>query len=460
MSNKSNQLNRRSFIASSAAASSMLFLPNLTVAQSKGSKSKGVAPSEQLNMAIIGIGGRGRNVMNSFAATEMVNIVAICDIDIGSDWTAEMRQKFPHPPAYQDYRELFDKEGDNFDAVAVVVPDHAHFPITMHAMAHGKHVYVEKPLAHTFEECELLMAMEKKTGLVTQMGNQGHSGANYFQFKAWHEAGVIKDVDRVVAYMNSPRRWHGWDIKGYEKQNAPDTIDWDLWNMARPKKPFHEKLHPGNWRSWFNYGNGAFGDWGPHILDTCHRFLKLGLPHTIAAEKRDGPNDYIFPQASTIRFDFAKRNKMPPVKVWWYDGVDNIPDAPKEMGPDPKIRRNGKYIYSKELTFLGGTHSDPLRIIPEDKYRELAPSLPKFPIKNSDHFLNFALACKGQEKSRSPFHISAPLTQVFLLGVIAQHLGGSLEFDTKKKRFKNNKLANQLLEGPPVRSGWEHYYKV
>ena len=253
MSKIYNQLNRRSFIASSAAASSMMFLPNLTVAQSKESKSKGVAPSEKLNMAVIGIGGRGRQVMDSLDATGIVNIVAICDIDIGSDWTAEMRQKFPRPPAYQDYRELFDKEGDNFDAVAVVVPDHAHFPITMHAMERGKHVYVEKPLAHTFEECEILMAMEKKTGLVTQMGNQGHSGGNYFQFKAWYEAGIIKDVDRVVAYMNSPRRWHGWEIKGYEAQDAPDTIDWDLWNMTRTEKPFNEKLHPGNWRSWFNY---------------------------------------------------------------------------------------------------------------------------------------------------------------------------------------------------------------
>jgi predicted dehydrogenase len=457
---KKSSLNRRSFLASSAAASSMLFLPNITVAKSHNTKTAKVAPSGKLNMAVIGIGGRGKNVMESLAATEQVNIVAICDIDIGSNWTAEMRQKFPHPPAYQDYRELFDKEGKNFDAVAIVVPDHAHFPITIHAMAHGKHVYVEKPLAHTYEECELLMAMEKKTGLVTQMGNQGHSGANYFQFKAWKEAGVIKDVDRVVAYMNSPRRWHGWDIKGYEEQEAPATIDWDLWNMTRPVKPFNEKLHPGNWRSWFNYGNGAFGDWGPHILDTCHRFLELGIPHTIEAEKRDGPNDYIFPQASTIRFDFAKRGDMPPVKVWWYDGVENIPNAPKEMGPNPQVRKNGKYIYSKELTFLGGTHSDPLRIIPEEKYREMAPSLPKFPLKNSDHFLNFVLACKGEEHVRSPFSISAPLTQVFMLGVVAQHVGGKLKFDAKKKRFIGNDFANEVLQGPPVRKGWEDYYRA
>lgn len=460
MSKKSKQFNRRSFLAGSAAASSILFLPNLSVASSKETKPTGVAPSEKLNMAYIGIGGRGRNVMESFHATGLVNTVALCDIDIGSDHSAEMRQKFPRPPAYQDFRQLFDKEGDHFDAVAIATPDHSHFPLAMYALSRGKHVYLEKPLAHTFEECELLMAMEKKTGLVTQMGNQGHSGANYFQFKAWQKAGIIQDVDRVVMFMNSPRRWHGWNITGYEEQPVPATMDWDLWHMARPGKPFNEKLHPGNWRSWFNYGNGAFGDWGPHILDTCHQFLELGMPHTIEAEKREGPNEWIFPQASTIRFEFAKRGAMPPVKVWWYDGVENIPEAPGEMGPNPKVSRNGKFIYSKELTFLGGTHSDPLRIIPEEKYRELAPALPKFPLKNSDHFMNFVLSCKGQEKARSPFSISGPLTQVFLLGVVAQHVGGKLNFASDKQRFINNDLANQVLQGPPVRKDWEKYYKL
>lgn len=454
-------INRRSFITTSALASSIMFLPKLTIAQSKESKASGiVAPSEKLNIAFIGIGGRGNQLMKVFAETGMVNVVALCDVDIGSEHTSEIRQLFPRPPAYQDFRKLFEEKGDHFDAVVIATPDHSHFAIAMHAMAHGKHVYVEKPLAHTFEECELLMAMEKKTGVVTQMGNQGHSGTNYFQFKAWQEAGVIKDVDRIVMYMNKDRRWHGWEINGYEEQEVPSTIDWDLWNMARPVKPFSEKLHPGDWRGWFDYGNGAFGDWGPHILDTCHRFLKLGLPHTIEAEKRVGANDWIFPQASTIRFDFAERNEMPPIKVWWHDGVENIPEAPKEMPAGTETRLTGKYIYSKDLTFLGGTHGEPLQIIPEKKEQELAPTLPTISEGNSDHYVNFILACKGQEEVRSPFRISAPLTQVFLLGVIAQRLGGKLEFDPVKKQFVNNDLANQVLAGPPVRQGWEEYYKV
>src|SRR5690606_11668958 len=122
---------------------------------------------------------------------------------------------------------------------------------------------------------------------------------NFHQFKAWTEAGVVKDITQVVAFMNSPRRWHGWTFEGYpQNPDIPQTLDWDLWHVGRPLRPYSERLHPGDWRSWFEFGNGAFGDWGPHILDTAHRFLNLGLPRTIEAERLDGANPYFFPQAS------------------------------------------------------------------------------------------------------------------------------------------------------------------
>jgi len=365
-------------------------------------------------------------------------------------------------PGFQDYREMFAKMGDRFEAVIVATPDFSHYIIAMHAMAQGKHVYLEKPLAHSFHEVEALMAQAAKSGVVTQMGNQGHSGNNYHQFKAWHEAGIIADVTRVDMYMNSPRRWHGWQVDGFPAaEPVPASLNWDVWHMNKAVHPFNKRLHPGDWRGWFNYGNGAFGDWGPHILDTCHRFLELGLPHTIEAVKRDGANEFIFPQATTIRFDFAARRDMPPVEVFWYDGVANRPPLPKEMGPDAKLdRKNGKFIYSKKLVFAGGTHSETLRIVPEEKMRELTPTLPRIKGGFSDHFQNFALACLGREETKSPFHIAGPLTQVFLLGVIAQRLGGKLEFDPVAKRFTNNDRANELLNTEPARPGWEKYYKA
>jgi hypothetical protein len=306
-----------------------------------------------------------------------------------------------------------------------------------------------------------MMAAEKKYKVAAQMGNQGHSGYNYLQFEAWVKAGIIKNVTKVTAFMNKSRRWHGWKITGYPKgEKVPKTLDWDLWLATAQYHDFSSKLHPGNWRSWYDFGNGAFGDWGPHTLDTIHRFLKLGLPVEVSADKLDGPNRFIFPQASTIAFSFPARGEMPPVKITWYDGVKNLPPRPKELAAKRRMDACGKIIYSDEFVFKGGTHHSTLRIIPDSKMREVAGRLPRITGKHSNHTKNFLLACKGEEKTRSSFDVSGPLTQVFLLGVIAQRLGGKLAFDRKTKQITNNEIANRLLVGPPPRKGWEQYYKM
>jgi len=400
-------------------------------------------------------------MLKTFAATNLTSVAALCDVDLDAPHTAEARELFPKAPRFRDLRTMIDQAGAEIDAVVIATPDHTHFPLAMHAMGAGKHVYVEKPLAHTLREVDLLIAMAARSGVVTQMGNQGHSGNNYFQFKAWTEAGIIADVTKIVMFMNSERRWHGWTVDGFPSgEPMPPGLDWDLWHGAQPLHPFSTRLHPQTWRGWFDYGNGAFGDWGPHILDTSHRFLELGLPHTIEAVRRDQPNPYIFPQASTVRFDFAARGAKPPVEVWRYDGVANKPPLPAELGPGAVLEEQaGKFSYSRKLVFKGGTHGDTVRIIPEARMQELAPTLPKITGGFSDHATNFILACQGKEESRSPFHVSGPLTQVFLLGVIAQRLGGRLEFDPARRVFTNNSEATTLLAGPAPRAGWETYYR-
>lgn len=453
---------RRKFLTTSlTAGAAMAVLP---VRPLRGQAPAGASAPEfpKLNIAFIGIGHQGGDMVKTFTNTGLVNVVALCDVDLLAAHTLEARNLHPSVPTFQDYRELFERMGDKFEAVVIATPDHSHFPLAMHAMRHGKHVYVEKPLAHTFREVELLMAMAAKSGVVTQMGNQGHSGNNFHQFKAWTEAGVIKDVTRIVAHMNSPRRWHGWQVDGFEQgAPVPPTINWDLWNMTRPVRPYSDKLHPLTWRGWFHYGNGAFGDWGPHLLDTAHRFLELGLPHTIEAVRRDGANEFIFPQASTIRFDFAARRALPACEVFWYDGVENLPPIPAELGPGADLtKKNGKFIFSRTLAFQGGSHGDTLRIIPEEKMRAMARDLPRIGSGFSDHYVNFVRACRGLEETRSPFRISGPLSQVFLLGVIAQRLGGKLRFDAATGRFVDHAGANELLDGPPPRPGWEHYYRA
>lgn len=435
--------------------------------------------NERVNLACCGIGNRGGEIIKALYDTGLANIVALCDVDMEAPHTQKVIKLFPEAPRFKDFRTMFDKMSNQIDAVSIGVPDHAHFPIVMHAMGLGKHVYVEKPMAGTFRECEILMdAAKKHKKLVTQMGNQGHSEANYFQFKAWTEAGIIKDVTSIVGHMNAPRRWHGWDtnIKSYPPaQSIPSTLDWDEWLASRPQKEYNKEYVNGQWRCWYGLGLGALGDWGAHIFDTAHQFLNMGLPHEISAVKLEGHNDFFFPQASTLSFKFPKRGKMPPVEMMWYDGVNNLPPIPEGYGvsgldpniPPPStgaIEENklnpGKIIYSKELTFKGGSHGSTLSIIPEEKAKEMEAKLPEVPQSPSNHFKNFLLACKGEEETRSPFHIAGPLSQVMVLGTMAQQLNTKLEFDRKKRKITNNKEANEMLAGPPVRKGWEDYYRV
>ncbi len=443
-----NSLSRRQFTKVAAASAAYSLIPGRVMGANK-----------KVNVAFIGCGHMGAGDAKSVFSTGQVNPVALCDVAMGAKHTAEIEAKFPGIPKFKDFRQMFDKMGKEIDACTIGVPDHAHFPIAMRAMSEGIHCYVEKPLAHTYQEIELMIAAEKKYKVSCQMGNQGHSGANYHQFKAWRDAGIIKGVTKITAYMTSGRRWHGWDVDGYPEDPMPEGLDWDTWLGTAPEHPFSKKLHPGNWRGWFDYGNGAFGDWGPHILDTCHRFLDLGMPNKITAVKRDGPNDYIFPQASTIRFDFPERGDEPACAITWYDGKGNKPERPAELEDGRKIENAGKIIYGKDLTFKGTSHGSPLRIIPEARMKEMGKELPKFE-SGSGHHLNFVRGAQGEEQTRSPFHVSGPLSQMFCLGVIAQRLGGELEFDRKTKRITNNKVADALLEGPPPRKGWEEYYKV
>lgn len=470
---------RRDFIKSAALASAGLAIGSVSNKMNAASYSRIVGANKKINLAHIGIGNRGWEIIEQFDNTGLANVVALCDVDLGAEQTKKALAKFPHARRFKDFREMFDKMGNEIEAVAIATPDFAHFPAVMMSMTYGKHVYVEKPLSRTFYESELLIKAAKKyPKVVTQMGNQGHSEANYFQFKAWTEAGIIKDVTAITAHMNNARRWHGWDtnIKHFPAaEPIPETLDWDTWLMSRDYHAYNKDFHNGQWRCWYDFGMGALGDWGAHIIDTAHRFLDLGLPEEITPLKLTGHNDFFFPMSSTIEFKFPKRGDMPPVVITWYDGVDNIPPVPEGYGKmelDPNIpavaggkiqpaRLNpGKEIYSKELTFKGGSHGSILTIIPDEKAKELEKSLPEIPESTSNHFANFLLACQGKEQTRSPFEISGPLSQVFCLGVAAQRLNRKIVFDRDTKRATNDAFADAFLIGEPPRKGWEDFYKI
>ena len=461
-------LRRRAFLKGVlATGAASLFAPQLLRAAGANNK---------VNLACIGIGNRGWEDIEMFHKTGLVNFVALCDTDMGAPHTQKALQLIPDARRFQDFRQMFDKMGKDIDAVCVAVPDFSHFAIAMHAMSLGKHVYCEKPMGHSFRQVELMMAAEKKYKVAAQMGNQGHSEANYFQFKAWTEAGIIKNVTKITAYMNSARRWHGMKVDGLlPEQPVPETLDWDCWLTTAQQHAYNKGYINGDWRSWFDFGNGALGDWGAHIFDTAHEFLQLGLPTEVEAVKLDGYSPFIFPQASTLAFRFPARGEKPPVELTWYDGQQNLPPLPDDLGEsvvdanipppskgsiDTKKRPPGKVIYGEGLTFKGGSHAATLQIIPADKAKDMADKLPHVPKSPSNHYVNFLRACKGEEKTRSNFAVAGPLCQAMALGVIAQRVNAKLTFDPVTKQITNHKLANELLAGVPPRKGWEQYYQL
>lgn len=483
---------RRDFIKKSALFGTLSFLPSRIVLGNKSSE--GIAPSEKVNLAVIGVGNQGWSDLQILYRSGLCNVVALCDIDLEGKHTHVPRYIFgvtdklpplkegqqpperaPHKAkSFTDFRVMFDEMADEIDAVLIATPDHSHFSATMLAMSLGKHVFVEKPLAHTYGQCARMMRLAKTSGVVTQMGNQGFSGANYFQFEAWKNAGVIKDITKVIAAMNHGRRWHGWgqNATAYPQDPMPDGIDWDIWqDSVADFVPFSKKMHPQEWRSWFSHGSGAFGDWGPHLLDSTHHFLELGLPHTITPIELKGRNDLVYPQASTISFDFAARKDMPACNVTWYDGQRNRPEIDEKYASLMKDEKTGetirkvdlsspsRFLFGKDLAFQGGSHSRTLQVIPREKFKDMRSSLPKFSQKNSNHYKNFLLACKGEEEARSPFSISGPLTQTLNLGVIAQRVGETLKFDSKRQRITNNDFAQSLID-PAPRKSWEQFYNL
>ena len=478
--NVNSKTSRRNFLRQLTLITATTALSGLSLEQLQAAKAKPrkIAVNEKVNLACIGIGFRGAEIIKELYKTGHCNIVALCDVDMGAAHTLEIMKMFPEAKQFHDFRVMFDKMGKAIDAVSVGTPDFSHFPATMLAMSLGKHVFVEKPMAHTFNEVELMMKAAKRYGVVTQMGNQGHSEANYFQFKTWVEAGIIKDVTAITAHMNNSRRWHSFDSKMTAMPGAqpvPPTLDWDTWLGTEQFRDYNKDYVNGQWRCWYDYGMGALGDWGAHIIDTAHRFLELGLPTEINMLYANGHNPFFFPYSSTIEFKFPKRKNMPECVITWYDGLDNLPPVPEGYGNvvlDPNIPppstgqivpsklNPGKIIYSKDLTFKGGSHGSTLSIIPEEKAKEMASKLPVVPLSSSNHFANFLLACKGQEQTRSPFEVAGPLSQVFCLGVIAQQLNAKLKFDPKSKKFINNDKANQLLVGAEPRKEWAYFYKL
>ena len=436
---------------------------------------KGYVANGKVRMAFVGVGQQGWYDIQQFGLfPALFECVALCDTDMGAAHTLPCLKKYPDVPRFQDFRKMFDAMDGRIDACLVAVPDHSHFPIAMEAMRRGIAVYVEKPLAHTFEECALMMKAADRYGVVTQMGNQGHSTVKYHQFREYVETGLVHDVYKVVAHMNLSRRWHKWEGKltSFPKaEKIPATLDWDTWLGTARHHDYCKDFVGGEWRAWYDFGNGCMGDWGAHLIDCVHQFLLKGdLPSEIKVLNQTGSNRFVYPMNSTLRFVFPKTWRHDALELDWYEGATNLPKlpegftyatpdgVPKNSANDESERINlfpGKEMYQRDGTVWQSlSHKHPLHVVGDYERK-----LPDFPAEYCTHYEGFLRAVRGEMETLSPFSVAAPLSQLFTLACIAQRLGRGFRFDGASGTIPGDAEANALLRQPP-RKGWESYYKV
>lgn len=458
---------RRKFLTqATSSAFGFTFIPAyLTSARAQNNPQR--PPSQRINLGCIGAGGRGSGVVSGICRKGNALPVAICDVD--HNRAAGIIKGNPKAKLFHDFREMFDKMSGDIDAVSVATPDHTHFTAAIQAMSLGKHVYVEKPLTHTFEEAAILMRGEKKFKVVTQMGNQGHTSGGSEQFKRMLAGGVVNDVVKVEAwkssslwFMDKKKR-----IKGYpEAQPIPESLkSWDLWCGPQEMKEFSSMFHPFDWRGFHLYGGGMFGDWGCHIIDFIHHYLDLGLPTKISPKALGDHNKISFPLSSHIELDFPSRGKnKPAVHVVWKAGGDHASSIDeKYLGGKkaPGLGGAGTLLHREQEDYLvhRNSHSGSSKLISANKHDDLKEALNnKGP--GNDHMESFTQACMGRGKTESPFSVSGTLTQVLNLGMIAEYLNTDLKFDRKTQKFIGNKVANTLLSGPAPRKEWADHYKL
>ena len=454
MSRHAKCMSRREFLAAGATASVFSLVPSYVVGAGHQPP-----PSSKLNIAVIGVGSMGSQNLKMCAGE---NIVALCDVD--TQYSRRTFNQYPKAARYGDYRVMLEKQKD-IDAVIVATPDHTHAVITMAAIQAGKHVYCQKPLTHTVYEARRIREAALKSKVQTQMGNQGHSADQIRLVREWIQSGAIGDVKEVHAWTDRPDK--GPWFANFAARQLPDqypvvpaTLNWDLWLGTAKEQKYSPSFHPFKWRAWLDYGTGALGDMGCHILDPACWALDLMNPSSVTAEVRHCRpelKDVAFPIAAKVTYEFPRRGKLCPLKLVWHDGSFTVPRPPM-LENGRHLPASGAIIYGEKETIMLDSHgATGARIIPEVRMQAFPrpkKTLARIPGGMSGHEADWIRACKGGTPASSNFaDYSSQLTEMVLLGVAAERMPGEkLEWDGEKCEFKN-KLANQYLH-TPYRKGW------
>ncbi len=441
-----------------------------------------IAPSDKLLIAGVGGGGKGGDDIRHFAKSANAEIAFICDVD--DRQSAGSLKQFPKAKYYHDWREMFEKERKNFDAVSVGIPDHNHAVVAFHAMQLGKHVYVQKPLTHDIDEARILTEAAKRYKVVTQMGDQGSSNDGVRVLKEWHDAGIIGDVHTVYCWTNRPVWPQGIAWPG-DKPPVPAELNWDLWLGTAGSREYENNVVPFNWRGWWDYGTGALGDMGCHIIGPVFKVLELGYPTEVNCsvstiysgnfQQANFPDSG--PVSSSVHFKYAGKSGQE-IRLHWMDGGIQ-PERPEELGPNEIMGDggNGALFIGTKGKMMCATYGLNPQLLPTSKTKETSvpQKYPRVPNGAEGHYGQWIDACiagYGKAVVDSPFETYAgPLTECILMGNLAVRSfnyaeprnngrgfsypgrGITLQWDGPNMKVTNFDRANQYVKRQ-YREGW------
>ena len=459
---------RRDFIkTSSLAAAGFFIVPRHVLGRGF------IAPSDKLNIAGIGAGGKGESDLFEFSKSPHVNIAFLCDVD--DRQIKKSVSRFPNAKRYYDFREMLDKEHKSIDAVSVSTPDNCHAVAAIAAMQLGKHVYVQKPLTHDIYEARLLTEAAIRYKVVTQMGNQGSSGDGVRTMQEWYQAGIIGDATDIQVWTNRPIWPQGL---GTPKSSdpVPDELKWDLWLGPAQEETYHKEYVPFSWRGFWAFGTGALGDMGCHLIDPAFKTVGLTYPNAVecsqvAIYERAWTPEYFpesCPAASSVILNFPGSKGKPDIKMHWMDG-GIIPPRPEELGADERFGGDdggGVLITGTKGKIMCGTYGSDPTLLPTSKTKEIKipQTIARVPEGHYVQWVNACLAGYGQKTLSSPFEYAGPLTETILMGNLALRTwnikkGNSfpgrkkLLWDAVNMKVTNFDEANQFVKRE-YRKGW------
>jgi len=452
--------NRRSFLFGASVAGFGVFVPG------RKGWAGGVGPNETLNIACIGVGGKGES--DTRDAARHGRIVALCDID--QKRLDTMAERHKDAKKYNDFRQLLHELDSRVDAVVVSTPDHTHAPAAVTAMRMGKHVYCQKPMAHSVWEARLMRETARQKGVCTQMGNQGTADPGFRRGAELVRAGAIGEVREVHVWTNRPFNY--WkqapDIvaRPSETTPVPDYVHWDLFLGPAPERPYNPVYHPHNWRGWWDFGTGSLGDMACHTANLSFMALQLGLPVRVSAQSGE-VNSETYPAWATITYEFAARGNLPPVKLTWYEGAKNgkrnLP--PARLFPDKGLQPSdsGSLLIGSSWRMYSPNDYGAVQMLwPSREFKDIKVPEPSLPRVKGAHGTDDAQKLEWVQAIRagkpvialSNFDYASTLTESMLLGNVAVRSGQAIDYNPDTGEIAGSEAAARYLK-PYFRKGWE-----